>query len=86
LTCDITLSVAEIAFGRPTVVDRYAKGQMPFFDAVLMAVDEERSLSEEARNRSDLRITRNGDNDNGLLSLPITPSVEAAPYRPTAAL
>lgn len=86
LTCDITLSVAEIAFGRSTVVDRYAKGQMPFFDAVLMAVEEEKSLPEDIRNRPELRITRNGDSPGGLLSLPVTPSVEAAPFRPTAAL
>ncbi|KAJ9108780.1 hypothetical protein QFC21_000100 [Naganishia friedmannii] len=86
LTCDITLTVAEIAFGRSTVVDRYAKGQMPFFDAVLMAIEEERSLTEDLRNRPELRITRAGDNHDGLLSLPVTPSVEVAPYRPTAAL
>ena len=40
MTCDITLTVAEIAYGRPTVVARYADGQMPFYDAVKVAVAE----------------------------------------------
>ncbi|KAJ9102942.1 hypothetical protein QFC19_004498 [Naganishia cerealis] len=86
LTCDITMSVAEIAFGRRTAVDRYAEGQVPFFDAVKMAVQEEKSVPEEIRNRPEMKITGNGDNPDELLSLPVTPSVEVPPYRPTAAL
>jgi hypothetical protein len=49
LTCDITLTVAEMAFGRQTVVPRYADGQMPFFDAVKVAVAEGKNLVKEVQ-------------------------------------
>lgn len=87
LTCDITLTVAEIAFGRDTVVPRYAEGQMPFFDAVKMAVAEEKSLPEEIRTRPEIRLTRNGGNQDGLLSLPVTPTTEdSVQFTPAPAL
>lgn len=49
LTCDITLTVAEIAYGRQTVVPRYADGQMPFFDAVKVAVAEGKNKAKEVQ-------------------------------------
>jgi hypothetical protein len=87
LTCDITLTVAEIAFGRNTVVPRYAEGQMSFFDAVKMAVAEEKSLPEEISTRPEIRLTRNGGNQDGLLSLPVTPTTEdSVQFTPAPAL
>jgi hypothetical protein len=79
--------VAEIAFGRKTVVPRYAEGQIPFFDAVKMAVAEEKSLPEEINTRPEIRLTRNGGNQDGLLSLPVTPTTEdSVQFTPAPAL
>ncbi|KAI5454663.1 hypothetical protein NCC49_003554 [Naganishia albida] len=87
LTCDITLTVAEIAFGRNTVVPRYAEGQMPFFDAVKMAVAEGKSSPTETNPRPEIRLTRNGGNQDGLLSLPVTPTADSSvQFTPAPAL
>lgn len=53
---------------------------MPFFDAVKMAVAEEKSLSEEIGIRPETGLMQNGDSHDGLLSLPVTPAVESAPF------